>query len=431
VFTFFERYAQRQPAAVRRIGQAAILAAVSAPALAVLATGSNHTGVAVLGSLAGPVFYAAGYFAARARHRHTVRALRAAVADARRDPLTGLPTRAVADRLLDTATRDRINLTVGLADLDGLHAVNSNFGHAAGDQCILAVAARLARAVPAGGCLVRQGGDEFTLLASDTDPDDLAAAISVALSEPAVIAGHRIQPRASVGIAASGGGDAAHTRACADAAMYTAKAAGGNHTLIYRPDRDGRPEPDGTRPLIRRRDLGPTSHHDDLAWVPAPGDDLLLFRWSVEEARTILQALHAARDRWAQAGAEAHAGAQRPDAARSTTPNRMNLEPTRGGYRAIAGIAAAEQAKYARLADRMRLVIDAAQNPDAGQAPCRSNGLAGDVPVGVSAAFTPAEIEGLVRTAAEAVHGDPDDLSTGQRDLAARAHALLRADLDG
>jgi len=44
---------------------------------------------------------------------------------------------------------------------------------------------------------------------------------------------------------------------------------------------------------------------------------------------------------------------------------------------------------------------------------------------GISASFTPLELEGLVRTAAEAVHGDPDDLSTRQHELTARAHALM------
>ncbi|WP_327378737.1 hypothetical protein OG393_33005 (plasmid) [Streptomyces sp. NBC_01216] len=50
--------------------------------------------------------------------------------------------------------------------------------------------------------------------------------------------------------------------------------------------------------------------------------------------------------------------------------------------------------------------------------------LAADL-IGISASFTPLEVEGLVRTAAEAVHGDPDDLSTLQLELAARAHALM------
>jgi diguanylate cyclase (GGDEF)-like protein len=162
--------------------------------------------------------------------------------------ITGLATRAIADQMLRSATRRGANLTVALADIDGLHAINANFGHAAGDQYITTVAARLARAVPTGGCLVRQGGDEFTLLAPDTDPDDLAGAVGAALSGPATIAGYRIQPRASIGIADSGGDDAHYTRACADAAMYTAKEAGGNQIMVYQPDRDGRPAGPGRYP---------------------------------------------------------------------------------------------------------------------------------------------------------------------------------------
>src|SRR5204863_1926228 len=112
------------------------------------------------------------------------------------------------------------------------------------------------------------------VIAPHLAPDEVATAIGAAMAGPAVIAGYRIQPRASVGIAASGGGDARYARACADAAMYTAKATGGNHITLYQPDRDGQPEPDGTRPLTRRRDLNPPGENG-LTWQPTPGDDLL------------------------------------------------------------------------------------------------------------------------------------------------------------
>ncbi|MFJ9574628.1 hypothetical protein [Streptomyces bacillaris] len=49
--------------------------------------------------------------------------------------------------------------------------------------------------------------------------------------------------------------------------------------------------------------------------------------------------------------------------------------------------------------------------------------------IGISASFTPLELEGLVRTAAEAVYGD-DDLSIRQRELASRAHALMAKEAD-
>ena len=50
--------------------------------------------------------------------------------------------------------------------------------------------------------------------------------------------------------------------------------------------------------------------------------------------------------------------------------------------------------------------------------------------VGISAAFAPADLEALVITAAEAVHGQPDELSSRQRELAARAYALFLESID-
>jgi len=203
------------------------------------------------------------------------------------------------------------------------------------------------------------------------------------MAGPAVIAGYRIQPRASVGVAASGG-DARYTRACADAAMYTAKVAGGNHIMVYQPDRDGQPEPDGTRPLIRRRDLNPPGP-DGLTWQPTPGDDLLPLLLSLDEARTAHQAVCAARDRWADSRAEAQArtrndaGTGNDQAPPATTApqisadhvraeqinvEQVNVEPAPAGYRTIARLAAAEHDRYARLADRIAPIIEAAEIDD-------------------------------------------------------------------
>ena len=364
--TLFDRYTQRRPDTVRRILTGAHVAVLTMPGISALAIITGQTALALLGVFASVLFYATGYYAAAVRY---LRQLHSEVAQARSDALTGLPTRAVADQLLTTATREASNLTVALADIDGLNSINNNFGHAAGDQYIQAVAQRLARAVPPGGSLVRQGGDEFTLLAADVDPADLMTAIGAAMAGPAVIAGYRIQPRTSVGIAQSSGGDAHHARACADAAMYTAKLAGGNHTVIYQPDRDGQPAPDGTRPLLRRRDINPVGH-DGVSWLPAPGEDLLPLMFSIDEARTVHQALCTARDRWAQASTEARAAAEAPAAPPVSAPDRMNIEPTPSGYATIAGFAADQHARHARLADRIAPIIEAGERLAAGGHPC-------------------------------------------------------------
>jgi diguanylate cyclase (GGDEF)-like protein len=190
----------------------------------------------------------------RSWHLSTVAAV---VRAAQRDRLTGLDTRAVADDLLDTATREGTPVTVALIDLDGLHAINRQLGHAGGDQYLVALAHRLARAVPAGGVLIRQGGDEFTLITpAETSARALAATIGSVLSSPD--AAGNPGPHASVGVATSDRGASGwHALACADAAMYTAKNGGGNRVLVYDPDRDGIPSSDGTRPPTRTRDRHP------------------------------------------------------------------------------------------------------------------------------------------------------------------------------
>ena len=417
-----DTFGQRHPVAADLILAVATLGVLVLPAATILVIVTGHPVLAQAAALAGAGTYAVGYAAAAIRYR---RRCLAAVAEARRDPLTGLPNRALADQMLHAATADHTPMTVALIDVDGLHAVNTSLGHVAGDQYLNAIAARLATAVPAGGCLVRQGGDEFTLLAPGVDPAVLACAIGAALAGRASIAGHRMQPRASIGIAASGGGDANYTRGCADAAMYSAKAAGGNHILLYDADRDGMPDPDGTRPLRRRRDIDPLAS-DGVAWLPTPGHDLVPLLLPVADVRTIHHVLTVAADRWAQAAAEAHAGAQRPQTSPSTATDSVNVEPTPGGYRNLARTAQDHHASYTRLAQRLTPIIQATAHLNDTAGPSSGGaGMAAVVLVGISAAFTPAEIETLVITAAEAVHGQLDELNSHQWELAARAHTLL------
>ncbi|MEV0734087.1 GGDEF domain-containing protein [Polymorphospora sp. NPDC050346] len=269
----FESFGQRWPDASRR------LRAASTPVAAVLA------GVAFAATIHGAAVVAA--CAAFASAWLLTAAGRTA---AHRDPLTGLPTRAVTERILCRADRRRVALTVAVGDVDGLHALNGSLGHAAGDRYLAAVAERLLRAVPKGGLLVRHGGDEYAILAPDTDPADLAAAIGAAMCGPVRIAGYRIQPRASVGVAAGNGSAAATVMACADAAMYSAKAAGGSRVFVYDPDRDGPPTPAAQRPFVRRRDINPVA--DTRA--PTTPDELVPLLVTADDARVVHQALRLA-----------------------------------------------------------------------------------------------------------------------------------------
>jgi diguanylate cyclase (GGDEF)-like protein len=92
-----------------------------------------------------------------------------------RDPLTGLGNRRMLDeRLRYELTRHARNgqrLTVLALDLDGFKAINDRFGHDAGDEVLQEVALALADVVRAQDTVVRLGGDEFCVLAPDTDRD--------------------------------------------------------------------------------------------------------------------------------------------------------------------------------------------------------------------------------------------------------------------
>ena len=92
---------------------------------------------------------------------------------AQHDHLTGLGNRA---KLMDTlsvifpqARRGEIVSVLLFMDLDRFKAVNDRYGHAAGDELLVAVSQRMARLVrEPNDLLVRLGGDEFVVLLADS-----------------------------------------------------------------------------------------------------------------------------------------------------------------------------------------------------------------------------------------------------------------------
>ena len=54
-------------------------------------------------------------------------------------------------------------------DLDGLKIINDNFGHGAGDEALIQVAALLGQGVRKSDLVARIGGDEFGILLANSD----------------------------------------------------------------------------------------------------------------------------------------------------------------------------------------------------------------------------------------------------------------------
>lgn len=157
------------------------------------------------------------------------------------DALTGLAARStVLERLDDEfarATRIGFGLGVIMMDLDHFKSVNDSQGHAAGDTVLRELATRLAGALREYDMLGRVGGEEFLVVAAETDSDGLAAlaerlrsAVAVGPVEHGSIA---IRVTVSVGATLARRGDTPDTLvARADDALYRAKALGRNRVEI-------------------------------------------------------------------------------------------------------------------------------------------------------------------------------------------------------
>ena len=89
-----------------------------------------------------------------------------------RDPLTGVHNRRgfreAAERTIAIARRQRVPVTIAVADIDHFKAVNDRFGHTAGDHALLHVARTLGQGVRSGDLVGRIGGEEFALLLLDS-----------------------------------------------------------------------------------------------------------------------------------------------------------------------------------------------------------------------------------------------------------------------
>ncbi|MFE9395649.1 GGDEF domain-containing protein [Streptomyces flavidovirens] len=105
------------------------------------------------------------------------------LATARRDPLTGLRTRAGWTTRAERDIRRHPDTAVLLLDLDDFKGLNDTYGHAAGDLALAATAARLTAWCGRHGIAGRLGGDEFVAVVRSKTARDLDA-LADALHQP-------------------------------------------------------------------------------------------------------------------------------------------------------------------------------------------------------------------------------------------------------
>ena len=89
------------------------------------------------------------------------------------DSLINLPNRRgfmrELERLIARVDRYGINAAMLFVDLDGLKMINDTFGHRAGDEALIQVAAMLSKGVRHSDVVARIGGDEFGILLESSD----------------------------------------------------------------------------------------------------------------------------------------------------------------------------------------------------------------------------------------------------------------------
>lgn len=89
------------------------------------------------------------------------------------DTLTGLPNRRALDERLEeeiqAARRNNYSFAVIMMDLDGFKSVNDTYGHTIGDDVLRIVFNQMSHGVRTTDFLARYGGDELTLILSQTE----------------------------------------------------------------------------------------------------------------------------------------------------------------------------------------------------------------------------------------------------------------------
>jgi diguanylate cyclase (GGDEF)-like protein len=162
------------------------------------------------------------------------------------DTLTDLPNRTLfEDRVTQALTvgqRAKQTLAVLFVSLDQLKKVNDTLGHALGDRLLKKVASRLRLCVTESDTVGRFGGEEFGILLSAdkqaTDVLEIIAAIRESLKPSFDLDGQWLFGTVSIGVSFFPM-DAVDTQGLlknAGAALYRAKAAGGDNYQFYTPD---------------------------------------------------------------------------------------------------------------------------------------------------------------------------------------------------
>ena len=189
------------------------------------------------------------------------------------DDLTGLPNRnLLTDRLDRSIKRSRnkqLPFSVLVVGLGHFREINDSLGHTHGDKVLREVALRLEKLVKNSESVARLGGDKFVLLIEDDDTlPARQQSVLETLSRPFLIDGQETFMSPCIGISLfPKDGEAGETLLKnAEAAMYKARAAGGNKFHFYSVEMNAR----SLERLTMENELRRAQEQDELRLVYQP-----------------------------------------------------------------------------------------------------------------------------------------------------------------
>lgn len=174
------------------------------------------------------------------RRRLEALALQEAQEAARRDHLTGLLNRRGLTEKFDALIRRRSRafaLAIIMIDIDHFKALNDQYGHKAGDHVLSDFATILADNVRSVDIAARWGGEEFLLVCADVTrrgAQVIAEKLRQCVQDHDFSGVGRVTASFGVHWAQGAAHELTHMTACADKALYAAKAEGRNACRMYR-----------------------------------------------------------------------------------------------------------------------------------------------------------------------------------------------------
>ncbi|MEM6589557.1 MAG: GGDEF domain-containing protein [Pseudomonadota bacterium] len=159
------------------------------------------------------------------------------------DTLTGLGNRRALRLAMSQLSAKETGFAMLHIDLDHFKAVNDTFGHAAGDAVLLGVSDRLRSATRVEDTVIRQGGDEFTVVLPGVTEGGIVSKLAERLvreiEKPVIFGDQELHVSASIGISIADDATVADVDEImeqADTALYVVKEQGRHGYRIYKPE---------------------------------------------------------------------------------------------------------------------------------------------------------------------------------------------------